>query len=64
MGSAEDYIANADRLSERASQMAGSPAAAILHNHAREWRKLAIEADWQDAMRAALDELEATTPPR
>ena len=54
-GSSRDYRARSDRLLEAAAHAESAEAATALQAEALEWRKLAIEADWQEAMQAALE---------
>lgn len=60
--SAAGYRARADLLIKAAAEAETSAAALHLEGLAHEWRKLAIEADWQDAMLAALKRLDLPLP--
>jgi hypothetical protein len=54
MMTAQEYRARADALEASADACANYPLMLQLDASAREWRKLAEVADWQDAMQAAL----------
>lgn len=59
MGSSEDYLARAAKLLDAAGEF-GSPDAAALRSQADEWLRLAILADWQQAMIEALGAIGVT----
>ena len=54
MMTAQEYRARAEALERAADACAKYPLMLLLDETAREWRKLAETADWQDAMVAAL----------
>jgi hypothetical protein len=54
MMTAQEYRARADALEASADECSNSPMMIHLGASARQWRKLAEVADWQDAMIAVL----------
>ena len=56
---AEGYRAHAERLLAAAAETQDPDSVLALQALVREWRKLAVEADWQEAMLTALATAEA-----